>query len=130
MHLVTKGLSIHDEPKRAAMQSKQVAFIIIINQGSRPGPLLVPDAKVLIIDHHLSDKFPEGAIVVLVYYYLLVATSLLLIFKIYKILAKGIVYKYSYLRVSLHKGFSEQRANSFECSCIIRIHSNLSNSIK
>lgn len=47
------------------MLDKNPAYVIVVDQGSRPGPPIVdsPTAKCLLIDHHLSDEFPEGAVV-------------------------------------------------------------------
>jgi nanoRNase/pAp phosphatase (c-di-AMP/oligoRNAs hydrolase) len=47
------------------MLEKNPKFIIVLDQGSRLGPPVVddPDVKSLVIDHHLSDEFPKGAIV-------------------------------------------------------------------
>ena len=65
VHLVRKGASIHDEVERAAMKAKQPKYIVVVDQGSRPAPPVIDDlaARALIIDHHLSDEFPEGALV-------------------------------------------------------------------
>ena len=65
IHLVGKGTNIHDELERTAMKAKEPKYIIVVDQGSRPAPPVIDDteAKVLIIDHHLSDEFPEHAIV-------------------------------------------------------------------
>ena len=65
VHLVGKGSSIHAKEERAAMQSKNPNFIIVVDQGSRPAPPVVdsPDVRSLIIDHHLSDEFPQDALV-------------------------------------------------------------------
>ena len=47
------------------MLVKDPKYIIIVDQGSRAAPPVVdsPDTKALIIDHHLSDEFPENATV-------------------------------------------------------------------
>lgn len=65
VHLIQKGSSIHDDEERSAMQSKDPKYIIVVDQGSRPAPPVVdsPHVKSLIIDHHLSDEFPENALV-------------------------------------------------------------------
>ena len=65
VHLVRKGANIHDEVERAAMKAKQPKYIVVVDQGSRPAPPVIddPEVKALIIDHHLSDEFPEGAMV-------------------------------------------------------------------
>lgn len=65
VHLIAKNVTVHDEVERAAMLAKDPKYIIIVDQGSRAAPPVVDsaDIKSLIIDHHLSDEFPEGAIV-------------------------------------------------------------------
>ena len=65
VHLVNKGSNIHNEAERLAMQEKNPAYLIVVDQGSRSGPPVVdtPKTKSLIIDHHLSDEFPENAMV-------------------------------------------------------------------
>ena len=69
VHLVRKGSDIHDEEERAAMQAKGPKFVIVVDQGSRSSPPVIddPDAKAMIIDHHLSDEFPKNAIVCSLY---------------------------------------------------------------
>lgn len=63
VYLVQKGSNIHEEFERAAMLEKKATFIIVLDQGSRGGPPVVDDPKVktLLLDHHLSDDFPENA---------------------------------------------------------------------
>lgn len=65
VHLVQKGSNIHAEDERQAMQAKKPKFIIVLDQGSRGGPPVIngQDTKSLIIDHHLSDDFPQDATV-------------------------------------------------------------------
>ena len=65
VHLIQKNSSVHDETERKAMQAKDPKFIIVVDHGSRQAPPVVesPEAKVLIIDHHLSDEFPKNATV-------------------------------------------------------------------
>lgn len=65
VHLLKKGASIHSEDERATMQSKDPKYVIVVDQGSRPGPPIVesPEVKSMIIDHHLSDEFPRNALV-------------------------------------------------------------------
>ena len=67
VHLVGKNSTVHDETERAAMQSKNPSYIIVVDQGSRAAPPIIdaPDAHSLIIDHHLSDDFPKNATVTL-----------------------------------------------------------------
>ena len=63
VHLVQKGSNIHEEAERQLMSQKRPSFIIVLDQGSRGGPPVIDNAetKSLVIDHHLSDDFPEGA---------------------------------------------------------------------
>lgn len=97
VHLASKGSSVHDETERDAMRAKQAAFVIVVDQGSRPGPPLVPDAEVLVIDHHLSDGFPEGATVVSACECPPVATASLLTFEICEALAERVAEECGYM---------------------------------
>lgn len=65
VHLISKNVTVHDETERAAMLAKDPKYIIIVDQGSRAAPPVVDSlaTKSLIIDHHLSDEFPENATV-------------------------------------------------------------------
>ena len=65
VHLINKNVTVHDEAERAAMLAKDPKYIIIVDQGSRAAPPVVDslNVKSLIIDHHLSDEFPENATV-------------------------------------------------------------------
>ncbi|KAI4250270.1 MAG: hypothetical protein L6R42_008786, partial [Xanthoria sp. 1 TBL-2021] len=101
VHLVGKGKSIHDEEVREAMSAKSPKYIIVVDQGSRPAPPVVddPDVQSLIIDHHLSDEFPENAKVVSACHYPPVATSSLLTYEICKTLHPDIASSCGYLCV-------------------------------
>ncbi|POY73131.1 hypothetical protein BMF94_3824 [Rhodotorula taiwanensis] len=55
---------------------------VVLDQGSRPGEALVPGVDTLIIDHHLSDSFPEGATVLSACHSLPVATTSLLVYEL------------------------------------------------
>ena len=65
VHLPAKHATIHDESEREAMQAKGPKYIIVVDQGSREAPPVVDskETRSLIIDHHLSDKFPKNATV-------------------------------------------------------------------
>jgi single-stranded DNA-specific DHH superfamily exonuclease len=65
VHLVQKGSNIHEEHERELMLAVQPKFVIVLDQGSRGGPPVIDDegARSLIIDHHLSDDFPQNAAV-------------------------------------------------------------------
>ncbi len=63
VHLVQKGFNIHEEDERKLMLEKRPSYVIVLDQGSRNGPPVIddPEAKSIIIDHHLSDEFPKNA---------------------------------------------------------------------
>lgn len=67
VHLLEKGHNVHDESEREAMSKKEPKYIIVLDQGSRPGPPMIESSstKSLIIDHHLSDEFPENSMVIM-----------------------------------------------------------------
>lgn len=84
IHLIKKGSNIHEEDERLAMAAHSPAFVVVLDQGSREGPPVVDDvnAKSLIIDHHLSDTFPQHAQVVSACHYPPVSTTSLLTYEI------------------------------------------------
>lgn len=47
------------------MLDKNPSYIVVLDQGSRGGPPIInsQSTKSLLIDHHLSDEFPERAVV-------------------------------------------------------------------
>ena len=65
VHLVQKGSNVHEEFERKAMAETCPKYVIVVDQGSRGGPPVIEseDAKCIIIDHHLSDEFPNDAVV-------------------------------------------------------------------
>ena len=65
VHLIGKNVTVHDDTERAAMLAKDPKYIIVVDQGSRAAPPVVDSSntKSLIIDHHLSEQFPENATV-------------------------------------------------------------------
>jgi len=113
VHLVQKGSNIHEALERKAMSEKEADFIIVLDQGSRGAPPVVDDAdtKSIVIDHHLSDDFPEGAEVVSACHCPPVATSALLIYEICKELHPDIAPECGYL-------------------CAIGTHGDLGNTLK
>lgn len=60
-----KGTNVHSESELARMSAMNPDKVIVLDQGSRPGGPLLPQAglqpRVLIIDHHQSDHFPDEA---------------------------------------------------------------------
>lgn len=99
VHLVKKGSNIHVQAEREAMAARSPAYIIVLDQGSVAAPPVVDSAatKSLIIDHHLSDHFPEGAQVVSACHYPPVSTTSLLTYEICKPLADNIASSCAYL---------------------------------
>lgn len=113
VHLVQKGSNIHEELERKSMLEKKPKFVIVLDQGSRGGPSVIddPQARSLIIDHHLSDDFPEDAEVVSACHYPPVATTSLLAFEICKELHSDIASECGYL-------------------CVMGTHGDLGNTLK
>jgi nanoRNase/pAp phosphatase (c-di-AMP/oligoRNAs hydrolase) len=70
------------------MAAKKPEYIIVLDQGSTSAPPLVDEleTKSLILDHHLSDVFPERSQVVSACHYPPVATTSLLTYEICKVL--------------------------------------------
>jgi nanoRNase/pAp phosphatase (c-di-AMP/oligoRNAs hydrolase) len=99
VHLVQKGSNIHVQAERDAMAAKDPAYIVVLDQGSIAAPPVVdnPKTKSLILDHHLSDHFPEGAQVVSACHYPPVSTTSLLTYEICKPLAPDIASACAYL---------------------------------
>lgn len=71
VHMPGKATSIFQPDERAKMEAHGATRIIVMDQGSRDGPPLVgpttatgEPVRILILDHHESDVFPEGALVV------------------------------------------------------------------
>jgi hypothetical protein len=97
-HLPRSATNIHSDRARSDILSTQFPAAnqhndddeggtptrcIVLDQGSRPGPALVPGIETLLIDHHLSDSFPSGPITVLsACHSLPVATTSLLVYEL------------------------------------------------
>ena len=71
VHMLAKSTSVFHDSERERMEAYGATRIIVMDQGSRGGPPLVsPTTKTgdavrtLVIDHHESDAFPEGALAV------------------------------------------------------------------
>ncbi len=99
VHLVQKGLNIHVQSEREAMAAKNPSYIFVLDQGSVAGPPVIDSSstKSLIIDHHLSDHFPERAEVVSACHYPPVSTTSLLTYEICKTLDASIESSCAYL---------------------------------
>ncbi|KKY29187.1 putative dhh family protein [Phaeomoniella chlamydospora] len=99
VHLKQKGMDIHQSIEREAMEAKEPAFVFVLDQGSIAAPAIVnaEGTRSLVIDHHLSDEFPEGAEVVSACHYPPVATSSLLTYEICKTLHHSLEGSCAYL---------------------------------
>ena len=68
VHMLGKCSSIFQDDEKAGMEACNATRIIVMDQGSRGGrPLVEPHGgtvRTLIIDHHESDEFPEGALAI------------------------------------------------------------------
>jgi hypothetical protein len=80
-----RGSNVHSDVARDEMMATFAedggpTRAVVLDQGSRPGPALLPEdkTKVLLIDHHLSTSFPEGSTVLSACHSLPVATTSLL----------------------------------------------------
>ncbi|KAK4943537.1 hypothetical protein LTR10_016831 [Elasticomyces elasticus] len=99
VHLVQKGSNIHVQSEREAMAAKDPAYIFVLDQGSVAAPPVVDSSytKSIIIDHHLSDHFPERAQVISACHYPPVSTTSLLTYEICKTLSEDIELSCAYL---------------------------------
>lgn len=59
VHFVSKGSNVHEESEGVKIEEYGARYIIVVDQGSRGGGVV----KTLIVDHHWSEDFPEGALV-------------------------------------------------------------------
>jgi hypothetical protein len=87
VHFIGKGSSIHSDEARAILDAFDAEWVVVMDQGSRPGRAIVKierGKKCLIIDHHWSEAFPEDSLVVSACKYEPVATSSLLTYEICK----------------------------------------------
>lgn len=113
VHLHKRGANIHHEVERQDMAANDPAYIIVLDQGSVKGPAIIdnPDTQTLILDHHLSDVFPDCAEVVSACHYPPVATTSLLTYEICKTLHEDLPTSLAYL-------------------CCIGTHGDLGNTLK
>ncbi|WRT63865.1 uncharacterized protein IL334_000790 [Kwoniella shivajii] len=67
VHHLTKGNNVHSDFERNLMDSSGAEKVVVLDQGSRPGRSIVPPLpnqkgkRVLVVDHHMSDEWPEGS---------------------------------------------------------------------
>lgn len=113
VHLHKLGANIHHEEERKAMAAKEPAYIIVLDQGSIKAPAIIDNAETqtLILDHHLSDVFPDRSLVVSACHYPPVATTSLLTYEICK---------------TLH----DDLPNTLAYLCCIGTHGDLGNTLK
>ncbi|KAH9892875.1 hypothetical protein C8Q73DRAFT_649240 [Cubamyces lactineus] len=94
VHFPAKGSNIHAQAERDAIARYGAAFVIVTDQGSRGGPPIVDSSdanpvKTLILDHHWSTAFPEGALVCTAAHCPPIATSATLAYEVCSPLVKG-----------------------------------------
>ncbi|KAK8845538.1 hypothetical protein IAR55_006253 [Kwoniella newhampshirensis] len=64
-HHLAKGNNVHSDAERDLLIAKDCEKLIVLDQGSRPGRSIVPPReglhgkRVLVIDHHMCDEWPE-----------------------------------------------------------------------
>ena len=58
---VPKGANIHTTDATEALSAFNAAALIVLDQGSRGGPPILPGVPTLILDHHQSTVFPDEA---------------------------------------------------------------------
>lgn len=58
---VPKGANIHTTDATEALSALQAQALIVLDQGSRGGPPILPGVPTLILDHHQSTVFPDEA---------------------------------------------------------------------
>lgn len=75
---VPKGANIHTTDATKALSAFNAAALIVLDQGSRGGPPILPGVPTLILDHHQSTVFPDEAQVASAYGHEPVATTSLL----------------------------------------------------
>ena len=56
-----KGENIHTAEATEALSAFKAAALIVLDQGSRGGPAILPGVPTLILDHHQSTEFPDEA---------------------------------------------------------------------
>lgn len=60
-YFLPKGDNIHSTDATNALSQYGAAALIVLDQGSRGGPPILPGVPTLILDHHQSTVFPEEA---------------------------------------------------------------------
>ena len=58
---VPKGANIHTTDATEALSAFKADALIVLDQGSRAGPPILPGVPTLILDHHQSTVFPDEA---------------------------------------------------------------------
>ncbi|KAI5453465.1 hypothetical protein NCC49_005940 [Naganishia albida] len=69
VHVLSKGTNVHSpneiDTVEKLVEQHDIERVVVLDQGSRPGPVVrnLKDGlgAVLVIDHHQSDEFPDGA---------------------------------------------------------------------
>ena len=61
VHVLSKGTNVHSDQEKVTMDSYGCDRVIVLDQGSRPGPSIISttseaEKTVLIVDHHMSTE--------------------------------------------------------------------------
>jgi single-stranded-DNA-specific exonuclease len=56
-----RGEHVHRDSMRARIRALRPGSLVVLDMGSRPGPIL-PGVPTLVIDHHVPSGVPEGAL--------------------------------------------------------------------
>lgn len=98
-YFLPKGDNIHTSEASHALSAYNAAALIVLDQGSRAGPAILPGVPTLILDHHQSTVFPEEAQVASAYGHEPVATTSLLAYVLCHELHKSLEDKVNWLGV-------------------------------
>jgi hypothetical protein len=82
VHLLSKGSSLFSANELSSLASLKPTHIIVLDQGSRGEPALVPGVPTLVLDHHYSTAFPDDAIVCSAAMHEPIATTALLTYEL------------------------------------------------
>nr|XP_031863515.1 uncharacterized protein CI109_000765 [Kwoniella shandongensis]KAA5530587.1 hypothetical protein CI109_000765 [Kwoniella shandongensis] len=105
IHHLTKGNNVHSDVERDIMVRYDSEKVVVLDQGSRPGRSIVPplkgqkDKRVLIIDHHMSDEWPEESQVLTACQTHPIATAAMLTYALVRELHPSVQYEESWRAV-------------------------------
>ncbi|KAK4685760.1 single-stranded-DNA-specific exonuclease, partial [Tremellales sp. Uapishka_1] len=96
VHHLSKGTNVHSDAERDKMAVFGADKIVVLDQGSRPGRAILPsleedEKRVLIIDHHMSDEWPENSQVLTACHTSPIATASLLTYMMLRELHPSVI---------------------------------------